>query len=248
MPRAAARHFRADWSGTLSALGVSTTPWLAFGEIVGLAIGFGAQKLVADIVPGFFFLVEDAFRIGEYVEIENTRGTVEKISVRSLRLRHHLGAVHTIPFGEIPQLTSYSRDWVIIKLRFTVPFNTDLAKVKRIFKQIGKDLLADPALAEDFLEPFKSQGVLEVDDVGIVIRGKFMARPGRQWVLRKEIYQRIQEAFEQQGVQFARREVRVSIDPAHRDDGSGSGLDDMALQRAAAAAAATADLGSRTAG
>ncbi|MEM6974587.1 MAG: mechanosensitive ion channel domain-containing protein [Pseudomonadota bacterium] len=222
----------------LSALGISIAPLLAGLGILGLAIGFGAQKLVADIVSGVFFLIDDAFRVGEYVEIEGTFGTVERISVRSLILRHHLGKVHTIPFGEIPKLTNYSRDWVIMKLRFTVPFDTDLMKVKKLFKKIGQEMMADPAFAEDFLQPFKSQGVLEVDDVGIVIRGKFMARPGRQWVLRKEIYQRVQRVFEQNGIEFARREVRVKID--------GKDVDDDTIRRQAAAAAAELSTGQAT--
>ena len=216
----------------LAVLGVSIAPLLAGLGIVGLAIGFGAQKLVADIVSGVFFLIDDAFRVGEYVEIDGTVGTVERVSARSLQLRHHEGAVHTIPFGEIPKLTNYSRDWVIMKLRFTVPFDTDLQKVKKIFKQIGKDMAADPSFAGDILQPFKSQGVLEVTDVGIVLRGKFMARPGRQWLLRKEVFARVQKAFEENGVQFARREVRVRID--------GDAPRDAETTRQAAAAAAEA--------
>ncbi len=196
----------------LGSLGIDTTPLLAGAGIVGLAIGFGAQTLVGDIVSGIFFLIDDAFRTGEYVEVEGTFGTVEAISIRSLQLRHHEGPVHTIPFGQIPKLTNYSRDWVIMKLRFTVPFDTDLMKVKRIFKQIGKDMAADPTFAPDFLQPFKSQGVLEVNDVGMVVRGKFMAKPGRQWTLRKEIYARVQQAFDEAGLQFARKEVRVKIE------------------------------------
>ncbi|MEM9147109.1 MAG: mechanosensitive ion channel domain-containing protein [Pseudomonadota bacterium] len=215
----------------LSTLGIDTTPLLAGAGIVGLAVGFGAQTLVADIVSGIFFLIDDAFRVGEFVEVEGTVGTVEKISVRSLRLRHHEGPVHTIPFGQIPKLTNYSRDWVIMKLRFTVPFETDLMKVKKIFKQIGKDMMQVPDLANDFLQPFKSQGVLEVNDVGLVLRGKFMAKPGRQWTLRKEIYQRVQQAFEENGIQFARKEVRVKI------DGDGGALNEDDRQAVAAAAA-----------
>ncbi|MEO1774081.1 MAG: mechanosensitive ion channel domain-containing protein [Pseudomonadota bacterium] len=215
----------------LSVLGVSIAPLIAGLGILGLAIGFGAQKLVADVVSGVFFLVDDAFRVGEYVEIDGTFGTVEQISIRSLQLRHHEGPVHTIPFGEIPKLTNYSRDWVIMKLRFTVPFDTDLGKVKKLFKQIGKEMMDDPVFAVDFLQPFKSQGVLEVNDVGIVLRGKFMAKPGRQWVLRKEIYARVQKAFDENGIQFARREVRVRIDG---DDQSPE------ARREAAAAAAEA--------
>ena len=122
----------------LSNIGVDTTPLLAGASIVGLAIGFGAQKLVTNVVSGIFFLVDDAFRVGEYVEVEGTMGTVEKISIRSMQLRHHKGPVHTIPYGEIPKVTNFSRDWVIMKLRFTVPFGSDPEKIRKIFKKIGK--------------------------------------------------------------------------------------------------------------
>ncbi|MEO0655749.1 MAG: mechanosensitive ion channel domain-containing protein, partial [Pseudomonadota bacterium] len=168
----------------LGNIGVDTTPLLAGAGIVGLAIGFGAQKLVTDVVSGIFFLIDDAFRTGEYVEVDGTMGTVEKISIRSMQLRHHRGPVHTLPYGEIPKITNYSRDWVIMKLRFTVPFGTDPNKVKKIFKTIGAEMMEDELFKDDFLQPFKSQGVLEFDDVGIVIRGKFMAKPGKQFTLR----------------------------------------------------------------
>ncbi|MEM7194661.1 MAG: mechanosensitive ion channel family protein [Pseudomonadota bacterium] len=198
----------------LSHVGINITPLLAGAGIAGIAIGFGAQKLVTDIVSGIFFLIDDAFRAGEYVDVEGTVGTVEKISLRSMQLRHHRGHVHTIPYGQIPKITNYSRDWVIMKLRFTVPFDTDLTKVKKIFKQIGAEMMEFPEFADDFIQPFKSQGVLEVDDVGIVVRGKFMAKPGKQFMLRKEIYQRVQKAFDENGLQFARKEVRVRLDEA----------------------------------
>lgn len=197
---------------SLGSVGIDTTPLLAGAGIVGLAIGFGAQKLVGDIVSGLFFLIDDAFRAGEYVNIEGTVGTVERISLRAMQLRHHRGAIHTIPYGEIPKITNYSRDWTIMKLTFTVPFETDLIKVKKIFKAIGAELLAIPEFADDFIQPFKSQGVIQVDDVGIVVRGKFMVKPGKQFMIRKEIFQRIQKEFEKNGIQFARKEVRVKLD------------------------------------
>ena len=196
----------------LGNIGIDITPLLAGAGVVGLAIGFGAQKLVTDVVSGIFFLIDDAFRAGEYLDIESTLGTVEKISLRSIQLRHHRGPVHTIPYGEIPKITNYSRDWVIMKLRFTVPFATDLTKVKKLFKQIGNEMMEIPEFAQDFLQPFKSQGVQEVDDVGIVVRGKFMTKPGKQFVLRKEIYQRVQKVFDANGIQFARKEVRVRLE------------------------------------
>ncbi len=195
----------------VGSLGIDTTPLLAGAGIVGLAIGFGAQKLVTDIVSGVFFLIDDAFRVGEYVDVGGTMGTVEKISIRSMQLRHHRGNVHTIPYGGIEKVTNFSRDWVIMKLMFTVPFDTDPNKVKKIFKKIGAEMMEDPLFKDDFLEPFKSQGVFQFDDVGIVMRGKFMAKPGTQFTIRKEIYNRVRNAFDENGIEFARREVRVAI-------------------------------------
>ncbi|WP_170398590.1 mechanosensitive ion channel family protein [Ruegeria arenilitoris] len=195
----------------LGALGINITPLLAGAGVLGLAIGFGAQKLVADIVGGIFFLVDDAFRVGEYVDVGGTTGTVEKISIRSMQLRHHRGPVHTIPYGEIQKLTNYSRDWVIMKLKFTVPFDTDPNKVKKIFKKIGAEMMEDETHKDGFLQPFKSQGVFDFDDVGMIIRGKFMAKPGKQFTLRKEIFNRVKAAFKENGIDFARREVRVAI-------------------------------------
>ncbi|GGH25654.1 Small-conductance mechanosensitive channel [Cribrihabitans marinus] len=218
----------------LGALGLDITPLLAGAGILGLAIGFGAQKLVSDIVGGIFFLIDDAFRVGEYVDVGGTMGTVEKISIRSMQLRHHRGAVHTIPYGEIQKLTNYSRDWVIMKLKFTVPFDTDPNKVKKIFKKIGAEMIEDPVHKDGFLQPFKSQGVFDFDDVGMIIRGKFMAKPGTQFTIRKEIYNRVKNAFNEAGIDFARREVRVAI-PGLEDAES---LSDE--QKAAAAGGAAA--------
>ena len=195
----------------LSSLGVDIGPLLAGAGVVGLAVGFGAQTLVRDIVSGVFFLVDDAFRLGEYIDVGVAKGTVEKISLRSLRLRHHRGAMHTVPFGEIQHLTNYSRDWAIMKLEFRVPFDTDLEKVRKIFKQIGQDLMKDPELGPDFLEPFKSQGVLQTDDSAFVIRGKFMTKPGRQFVIRRMVFQAVQKAFAAEGIHFADRRVTVHV-------------------------------------
>ena len=194
----------------LGNIGVDTTPLLAGAGIVGLAIGFGAQALVKDVVAGIFFLVDDAFRVGEYLVIGTTVGTVEKISLRSLQLRHHKGPVHTIPFGEMRQVTNNSRDWVIVKIKFTVPFGTDTNKIKKLFKVIGAEM-KQAAYADDLIQTFKSQGVYDVDDVGIVIRGKFMAKPGTQWIIRKDVFTRVQKCFEENGIEFARKEVRVQI-------------------------------------
>lgn len=214
----------------LSNLGINITPLIAGAGVVGLAVGFGAQTLVRDIVSGIFFLIDDAFRVGEYIVVGDTAGTVEKISVRSLQLRHDQGAVHTLPYGEIKKVTNNSRDWVIVKMKFTVPFDADLNKIRKIFKQIGADILEAP-YASDIIQTFKSQGVGAVDDVGILVRGKFMSKPGKQWVIRKDIYARVQAAFAAAGIEFARREVRVSMSGKAYQD-----LDESEQQAVAASA------------
>lgn len=223
----------------LASLGVEIGPVLAGAGVVGIAIGFGSQTLVRDIVSGAFFLLDDAVRLGEYIDVGGTKGSVEKMSIRSLRLRHHLGPVHTIPFGEIKTLTNYSRDWVIMKLKFRVPFTTDIEKVRKLFKKAGQELMADPEVGADFLQPFKSQGVLEVDDYGLVLRAKFMAKPGTQFLIRRKAYAVVQRIFEENGIEFAKPIIKVAVE---HDEGQ-----DAERQRretavaGAAAAAATVD-------
>src|SRR3954469_25027845 len=121
----------------LSSMGIAIGPLLAGAGVVGIAVGLGAQPTIADVLSGVFFLLEDAFHIGDYVEVGNLRGTVEEISLRSLKLRHHRGAIHTLPFGQIKALTNQTRDWSLMRLEFRVASDTDLALVKRIIMGIG---------------------------------------------------------------------------------------------------------------
>jgi moderate conductance mechanosensitive channel len=195
----------------LSSLGVDIGPLLAGAGVVGLAIGFGAQTLVRDIVSGVFFLVDDAFRVGEYIDIGTVKGTVEKISIRSMQLRHHRGALNTVPFGEITYLTNFSRDWAIMKLEFRVTYDTDVAQVKKIFKQINAELMANPEIAPNLIAPLKSQGVMSMEDSAMIIRAKFTAKPGEQFVIRREVYTRVQKAFDEAGIKFAHRQVTVHV-------------------------------------
>ena len=193
----------------LSAFGVDIGPLLAGAGVAGIAIGFGAQSLVRDIASGVFFLIDDAFRVGEYIIVGEAKGTVEHISLRSVRLRHHRGPLNTVPFGEIKLIQNLSRDWVLMKLEFRVPYDTDVERVRKIIKRIGVELLEDPVLGESFLAPLKSQGVYAMEDSAMVIRVKFMARPGEQFVIRREAFRRIREAFEAEGIPFAHRIVTV---------------------------------------
>ncbi|OED38049.1 hypothetical protein AB833_21330 [Chromatiales bacterium (ex Bugula neritina AB1)] len=192
-------------------MGINVSPLFASAGVVGLAIGFGAQTLVRDIFSGAFYLFDDAFRRGEYVDIGDVKGTVEKISVRSFQLRHHLGPLHTIPFGEIQFLTNYSRDWVMMKLPLRLTYDTDPEKVRKLIKKLGQRLMDDPIIGDTFLQPLKSQGVLEMVDSAMIVRVKFMAKPGDQWVIRKRVFQEIRDLFEREGIKFAHREVTVRL-------------------------------------
>jgi small-conductance mechanosensitive channel len=195
----------------LGELGVNILPLLAGAGVVGLAIGFGAQTLVKDIISGVFFLIDDAFRKGEYIDIGSVKGTVEKISLRSMQLRHHNGPLHTIPFGDIRHVTNFSRDWVIMKLSLRLTYDTDAEKVRKLIKKLGQEMAEEPNLKPLFLQPLKSQGVIEMQDSAQIMRVKFMTRPGDQWGLRRVVFARIRDLFEKEGIRFASREVVVRI-------------------------------------
>jgi small-conductance mechanosensitive channel len=188
--------------------------------VLGLAIGFGAQTLVQDVITGLFYLVEDAFRQGEYIETDAGKGVVEKISVRSVRLRHHRGPLYTIPFGQRGNIVNHSRDWVKVKFLLTVPFDTDLEQVRKLIKRVGQEMLEDPVLGPLFLQPVKSQGVMDVGSSGFTIGVKFLSRPGEQFLIRREAYARIKQAFVENGIEFATPRVTVDSDSAGHETGA----------------------------
>ena len=196
----------------LTELGVNITPLFAGAGVVGLAIGFGSRQLVEDIISGAFYLADDAFRVGEYIDIGKVKGTVERISVRSFQLRHQNGPLNTIRFGEVSHVTNFSRDWAIMKLPIRVPLDADSEKIRKIIKKVGQELQDDPEYGPMFLQPLKSQGVYQMDDSALIIRVKFMTRPNDQFVLRRVVYHRIQEAFHDAGIQFANRVVTVRVE------------------------------------
>jgi len=203
----------------LAALGVDILPLLAGASVIGVAIGFGSQTLVRDVVSGAFFLMDDAFRLGEYIEVGSDKGRVEKINVRSLFLRHHRGAINILPYGEIKRLRNTSRDWVVMVLDFRLTYDTSLLQVKKILKQIGDEIAADPELAPNLLQPLKFGGVTATEDSAIVVRAKFMARPDREpWMIQKAAYTKIIKAFREAGIKFAHKEVTVNVPPGFEGD------------------------------
>jgi small-conductance mechanosensitive channel len=202
----------------LSELGVEIGPLIAGAGIFGVAIGFGSQTLVKDVISGIFYMLDDAFRVGEYIQAKSYKGTVEGFSLRSVRLRHHRGPVFTIPFGELGAVENMSRDWVIDKFRISVGYNTDIGKARKITKAIGAELQADPEVGSLFIEPLKMKGVEEFGDYGIVLSFAMTTVPGQQTYIRRKAYAMIRDAFQTNGIEFAQPTVQVGGD----DKGAGA--------------------------
>ena len=188
---------------SLWAIGIEITPLLAGAGVVGLALGFGAQALVRDVIAGIFFLAEDAFRIGEYVESGNAiKGTVERITLRTVALRHHNGPLHFVPYGALGSVRNNSRDWVIEKFNLPLPIDVDSEKVRKLIKKVGEAMLQDPEVGHLLREPLK--GKLSRIDPGVkIFRCKFETAPGKQFDVRAQALKRLEEALRSAGIVFA---------------------------------------------
>jgi len=188
---------------SLWALGIEITPLLAGAGVLGIALGFGAQALVRDIIAGIFYLADDAFRVGEYIEgAGNTKGTVERITLRSVALRHHNGPLYFVPYGALGSVRNTSRDWVIDKFNLPLPIDVESEKIRKMIKKIGDDMKEDAVIGPMMLEPLK--GKLYRIDPGVkIFRCKFRSPPGKQFDVRANALKRIEAALRQMGVQFA---------------------------------------------
>ncbi|MCV9966866.1 mechanosensitive ion channel family protein [Pararhizobium sp. BT-229] len=194
----------------LSAMGVEIAPLIAGAGVVGVAIGFGAQTVVKDIISGMFYLLDDAFRVGEYISSGSYKGTVESFSLRSVKLRHHRGAIYIVPFSELGAVQNLSRDWVVEKLTVTVGYDTDVDKARKIIKKIGQELLVDPELAPITIEPLKMQGIDSMGDSGLILRMKFTTVPGEQFTLKRRALMMINKAFHDADIKPAFPTVQVA--------------------------------------
>jgi moderate conductance mechanosensitive channel len=196
----------------LAAMGVEIGPLIAGAGVVGVAIGFGAQSFVRDVIAGMFYLLDDAFRVGEYVQAGNYKGTIEGFSIRSIKLRHHRGPIYTVPFGVLGAIQNQSRDWVIDKLMVGITYDSNLDLARKLIKQIGLDLAQDPEFAPLIIEPLKMQGVENLGDFAVQIRAKMMTVPGEQFVIRRKAYAMIKKAFDENGIKFAFPTVQLAGD------------------------------------
>jgi len=193
----------------LTSLNVNITPIIAGASIFGLAISFGSQSLVRDIVSGVFYLADDAFRVGEYIDCVTAKGTVEGFTMRSIRLRHQNGQIHTIPFGQLGRITNFSRDWSTLKFNLRFTRDTDLEKLRKVTKKVGEAMLEDPELKGDFLEPLKLQGIADIADSAIIMRFKMTVTPIRPTYVQRQGVKRLIAAFKDAGIEFANATVSV---------------------------------------
>jgi small-conductance mechanosensitive channel len=195
----------------ISSLGVDIGPLLAGAGVVCLAVGFGAQKMVSDIFSGFFFLLDDAFRVGEYIQAGSVSGTVESITLRNVMLRHHRGMLQIVPHSDLGSITNFMRGGIIVKFNLEFPYDANVEKIRKVIKKVGKAMLEDEEFGKDFLQPVKSGGVREIKGSVMTIRVKFKAQPGTHFVIRREAYRRITDALAAQGINYAHRKVIVEL-------------------------------------
>jgi moderate conductance mechanosensitive channel len=182
--------------------GVKIGPILASAGIVGVAIGFGGQYLVKDVITGFFIIFENQYRIGDAISIENISGTVEDISLRVTTLRDMNGTVHYIPHGEIKKVANSSKHFAKVNLNVGVSYETDLEKVKEVINRIGNELAADPAWKDMINTAPQYLRVDSLDDSSVSIKITGETKPMKQWDVTGELRKRIKEAFEKEGIEI----------------------------------------------
>jgi moderate conductance mechanosensitive channel len=229
----------------LSRLGIDTGPLIAGAGVFGLAISFGSQSLVRDIISGLFYMWDDAFRVGEYIDTGRLKGTVEKLGIRSLKLRHHNGPLHTIPYGQLGAVTNLSRDFATTKFNLRLEPGTDVELVRRTAKQIGLAMQQDPEIATEVILPLKMQGIAEITENSVVVRFKFTARPVKPSWVQREYLKRMYLMFAEKGIRFAtgtltlQTAAPIAIAPPTADAASTQGLEEtptLALSAARSAA------------
>ncbi len=224
----------------LSRLGVDTAPLIAGAGVFGLAVSFGSQSLVRDIISGLFYMWDDAFRVGEYIDTGRLKGTVETLGIRSVKLRHQNGPLHTVPYGQLGAVTNLSRDFATIKFNLRFEPGTDIELVRKTAKQLGLAMQEDnPELAAEIMQPLKLQGVAEVVDNAVVLRFKFTARPIKPSWVQREYLKRMVKAFDEKGIKFATGATMVLQAPVPFATASATEAPSKAAEAAAAAAATT---------
>lgn len=182
--------------------GVNIAPLIAGAGIAGLAIGFGAQSLVKDVISGFFLIMEDQIRVGDVASVAGVDGLVESINLRTTRLRDLEGKVHIIPNGSIVVATNLTKDWSRALVEIGVAYKENVDNVISVLKEVGEELRNDPAFKEVILEPMTVQGLNSFGDSSINIRLFFKTLPIKQWDVAREFRKRVKKAFDEKGIEI----------------------------------------------
>ncbi len=186
----------------LSQLGINLGPLLVAAGVGGLAIGFGAQSLVKDVISGFFILLENQVRVGDVVNVAGTGGLVEDVSLRTITLRDLSGNVHIVPNGTITTVTNMTKDYSRYVFNVGVAYRENVDQVMTILKDVASELQQDPELGSDILEPLEMLGVDQFADSAVIIKCRFTTKPIRQWAIGREMNRRIKIAFDAQGIEI----------------------------------------------
>jgi moderate conductance mechanosensitive channel len=196
---------------TLGQIGVNVTPVLAGAGIVGLAIGFGAQNLVKDLVSGFFLILENQVRVGDVAIINGTGGLVEAISFRTIVLRDEAAVVHVFPNGGITTLSNMTKDWSAYVISVNVAYKEDPDRVVNVMRRVAEEMYAEPNYRSAMLEPIEIFGVDGFTDTGVTIKARLKTQPLQQFAIGREYRRRLKKAFDAEGIEMpvSQRAVRM---------------------------------------
>ncbi|HXE76302.1 MAG TPA: mechanosensitive ion channel family protein [Candidatus Xenobia bacterium] len=200
----------------LREFGVNITPILTGAGIAGLAVGFGAQNLVRDVIAGFFLILEDQVRIGDVVVINGKAGLVESLQLRTIVLRDFEGTVHIIPNGAITELSNRTKDYSYYVIDLGVAYKEDVDRVMATLREIGSSLESDPAFRDLILAPLEVVGVDAFADSAVILKMRIQTVPRQQWIVGRELRRRIKKTFDERGIQIPYPQLSVSFaEPAH---------------------------------
>jgi small-conductance mechanosensitive channel len=186
----------------LEEVGIPTGPILASAGIIGLAVGFGGQYLIRDIISGFFIIMENQYRIGDVVNFDGTGGAVEDISLRMTTLRDLDGTVHHIPHGDIKRVANLSKHFARVNLDLGISYSSNLEHVIEVVNKTGNELAEDPQYKEFIIKPPQFLRVNDFADSSVIIKILGETRPLKQWEITGELRKRIKIAFDREGIEI----------------------------------------------
>jgi small conductance mechanosensitive channel len=186
----------------LSKIGVNAAPLLAGAGVVGIAVGFGSQKLVQDIITGLFLLLEDAMQVGDVITLASMTGTVERLSIRTIRLRGGDGSINIIPFSAVTTVTNMTRDFGYAEISIQVAYEEDLTHVYAVMTDIARTMRAEPAWGAMMRDDLQIFGLDQFGASALVITGQIRTGPGQHWAVRREYYARVKRRFEEENIEM----------------------------------------------